>query len=181
MDQHRLRTVGVEDDHWVRTGCPKRGGGVVPKFADTVTAFIAVRSPISGSEFLEHRCPCKFVVSHQKYKDDSTPHGDRDPRSASLAASGSPFSARVRLARLPSRRRSDARRIRCISISKTRTSARSCARPGCSSTRHEDRLVILDEIHRAPELLLTLRGAIDRGRSRGRRAGRFLILGFGVP
>ena len=43
--------------------------------------------------------------------------------------------------------------------------------------RHEDRLVILDEIHRAPELLLTLRGAIDRGRSRGRRAGRFLILG----
>ena len=43
--------------------------------------------------------------------------------------------------------------------------------------RHEDRLVILDEIHRAPELLLTLRGTIDRGRSRGRRAGWFLILG----
>jgi len=43
--------------------------------------------------------------------------------------------------------------------------------------RHEDRLVILDEIHRAPELLLTLRGAIDRGRARGIRAGRFLILG----
>ena len=43
--------------------------------------------------------------------------------------------------------------------------------------RHQDRLVILDEIHRAPELLLMLRGAIDRGRSRGRRAGRFLILG----
>ena len=42
---------------------------------------------------------------------------------------------------------------------------------------HEGRLVILDEIHRLPELLLTLRGAIDRGRSRGRRAGRFLILG----
>ena len=43
--------------------------------------------------------------------------------------------------------------------------------------RHQDRLVILDEIHRAPELLLTLRGAIDRGRTTGRRAGRFLILG----
>ena len=43
--------------------------------------------------------------------------------------------------------------------------------------RHEDRLVILDEIHRLPELLLSLRGAIDRGRGRGRRTGRFLILG----
>ena len=43
--------------------------------------------------------------------------------------------------------------------------------------RYEDRLVILDEIHRFPELLLSLRGAIDRGRSRGRRFGRFLILG----
>ena len=43
--------------------------------------------------------------------------------------------------------------------------------------RYEDRLVILDEIHRFPELLLLLRGAIDRGRSRGRRTGRFLILG----
>lgn len=43
--------------------------------------------------------------------------------------------------------------------------------------RYEDRLVILDEIHRFPELLLSLRGAIDRGRSRGRRTGRFLILG----
>ena len=43
--------------------------------------------------------------------------------------------------------------------------------------RHERRLVVLDEIHRAPELLLALRGAIDRGRARGRRAGRFLILG----
>ena len=43
--------------------------------------------------------------------------------------------------------------------------------------RYEDRLVILDEIHRLPDLLLSLRGAIDRGRGRGRRAGRFLILG----
>ncbi len=40
-----------------------------------------------------------------------------------------------------------------------------------------DRLVILDEIHRAPELFQTLRGLIDQGRREGRRTGRFLILG----
>jgi len=42
---------------------------------------------------------------------------------------------------------------------------------------YEDRLVILDEIHRVPELFQTLRGLIDQGRRRGRRTGRFLILG----
>ena len=42
---------------------------------------------------------------------------------------------------------------------------------------HEDKLVILDEIHRAPELFQTLRGLIDQGRRRGLRTGRFLILG----
>lgn len=41
----------------------------------------------------------------------------------------------------------------------------------------EDRLVVLDEIHRAPQLFRELRGLIDRGRRRGRRTGRFLILG----
>jgi uncharacterized protein len=41
----------------------------------------------------------------------------------------------------------------------------------------EDRLVILDEIHRLPELLPELRGIIDRVRRRGRRTGRFLLLG----
>ena len=41
----------------------------------------------------------------------------------------------------------------------------------------EDRLVILDEIHRMPELFPTLRGIIDRGRRRGKGTGRFLILG----
>ncbi len=44
---------------------------------------------------------------------------------------------------------------------------------------YEDRLVILDEIHRMPELFPQLRGLIDRGRRRGRRTGRFLILGSG--
>lgn len=43
--------------------------------------------------------------------------------------------------------------------------------------RYEHRLVILDEIHRAPELFPELRGLIDEGRRAGRRAGRFLILG----
>ena len=42
---------------------------------------------------------------------------------------------------------------------------------------HEDRLVILDEVHRVPDLFQSLRGLIDRGRGRGRRAGRFLLLG----
>ncbi len=42
---------------------------------------------------------------------------------------------------------------------------------------HENALVILDEIHRAPELFQSLRGLIDRGRRRGKNAGRFLLLG----
>jgi predicted AAA+ superfamily ATPase len=41
----------------------------------------------------------------------------------------------------------------------------------------EDRLVVLDEIHRLPEIFQTLRGLIDEGRRRGLRSGRFLILG----
>jgi predicted AAA+ superfamily ATPase len=42
---------------------------------------------------------------------------------------------------------------------------------------YENRLVILDEIHRVPELFTTLRGLIDQGRRHGHRTGRFLILG----
>ena len=42
---------------------------------------------------------------------------------------------------------------------------------------YEDRLVILDEIHRVPELFQALRGLIDQGRRHGRRYGRFLMLG----
>lgn len=41
----------------------------------------------------------------------------------------------------------------------------------------DDRLVILDEIHRTPELFQTLRGVIDEGRRRGKGVGRFLVLG----
>ncbi len=42
---------------------------------------------------------------------------------------------------------------------------------------HEDELVILDEVHRVPELFQTLRGVIDRGRRLGKKTGRFLLLG----
>ena len=42
---------------------------------------------------------------------------------------------------------------------------------------HEDRLVILDEIHRVPELFQPLRSLIDLGRRKGNRYGRYLILG----
>ena len=42
---------------------------------------------------------------------------------------------------------------------------------------HEDKLVILDEVQRMPELFQSLRGLIDRGRRRNIRAGRFLLLG----
>lgn len=49
--------------------------------------------------------------------------------------------------------------------------------PALFLNSYEDRLVILDEIHRTPELFSELRGLIDRGRRRGRRTGRFLILG----
>lgn len=51
------------------------------------------------------------------------------------------------------------------------------ADPALFLTAYEDRLVILDEIHRVPELFQTLRGLIDQGRRRGRRTGRFLVLG----
>lgn len=44
-------------------------------------------------------------------------------------------------------------------------------------THHEDSLVILDEIHRVPEIFQSLRGLIDQGRERGKRTGRYLILG----
>jgi len=43
--------------------------------------------------------------------------------------------------------------------------------------QHTDELVILDEIHRAPEIFQTLRGVIDRARRKGRRTGLFLLLG----
>jgi predicted AAA+ superfamily ATPase len=51
------------------------------------------------------------------------------------------------------------------------------AEPTLFLRNYEDRLVILDEIHRVPELFMTLRGLIDEGRRSGHRYGRFLVLG----
>jgi hypothetical protein len=42
---------------------------------------------------------------------------------------------------------------------------------------HERELVILDEVHRLPNLFQPLRSLIDQGRRAGRRAGQFLLLG----
>lgn len=42
---------------------------------------------------------------------------------------------------------------------------------------HADELVVLDEIHRVPDLFETLRGVIDAGRREGKGTGRFLLLG----
>lgn len=42
---------------------------------------------------------------------------------------------------------------------------------------HEDKLVILDEVQRKPELFSVLRGLVDKGRCTGHRYGKFLVLG----
>jgi predicted AAA+ superfamily ATPase len=44
-------------------------------------------------------------------------------------------------------------------------------------SQHADKLVILDEIQRTPQLFRSLRGLIDTGRRRGQGKGRFLVLG----
>jgi len=54
---------------------------------------------------------------------------------------------------------------------------RKLADPALFLREYEDRLVVLDEIHRTPEVFQVLRGLIDEGRRRGRRTGRFLLLG----
>lgn len=42
---------------------------------------------------------------------------------------------------------------------------------------HADKLVILDEVQRYPDLFMSLRGVIDAGRREGPGNGRFLVLG----
>lgn len=42
---------------------------------------------------------------------------------------------------------------------------------------HQDKLIIIDEVHRAPGLFPVLRGIIDRSRRTGRRNGLYLLLG----
>lgn len=51
------------------------------------------------------------------------------------------------------------------------------AEPELYLAQHADKLVILDEIQRTPQLFRSLRGLIDAGRRRGQARGRFLVLG----
>lgn len=51
------------------------------------------------------------------------------------------------------------------------------AQPELYLADHLDKLVILDEVHRAPGLFPVLRGLIDRSRRAGRRVGQYLLLG----
>ena len=51
------------------------------------------------------------------------------------------------------------------------------AEPELYLAQHADKLVVLDEIQRTPQLFQSLRGLIDTGRRRGRGKGRFLVLG----
>ena len=51
------------------------------------------------------------------------------------------------------------------------------ADPELYLSEQEDRLVILDEIHRLPGIFQTLRALIDRWRRKGKRSGHFLLLG----
>lgn len=48
-------------------------------------------------------------------------------------------------------------------------------------SEHAQRLVILDEVQRCPDIFKSLRGLIDQGRQQGRRSGRFLLLGSAAP
>lgn len=51
------------------------------------------------------------------------------------------------------------------------------AEPEAYLARHLGKLVILDEVHRTPNLFPVLRGLIDRARRRNLRTGRYLLLG----
>ncbi len=51
------------------------------------------------------------------------------------------------------------------------------AQPELYLSGHLDKLVILDEVHRAPALFPVLRGLIDQARRSGHRAGQYLLLG----
>jgi predicted AAA+ superfamily ATPase len=49
--------------------------------------------------------------------------------------------------------------------------------PAAFLSLHSDKLVILDEIQRVPDLFMVLRGLIDKNRQAGRRGEQFLLLG----
>ena len=49
--------------------------------------------------------------------------------------------------------------------------------PSLYLASHQDKLVILDEVQRMPELFQSLRGLIDEGKRKGITSGQFLLLG----
>ena len=49
--------------------------------------------------------------------------------------------------------------------------------PAAFLSLHADKLIILDEIQRAPDLFMVLRGLIDTNRQAGRNDGQYLLLG----
>jgi len=51
------------------------------------------------------------------------------------------------------------------------------ADPELYFTSHEEKLVILDEIHRTPDIFKVLRSVVDRRRRKGIKVGEFLVLG----
>lgn len=55
--------------------------------------------------------------------------------------------------------------------------AAKLADPPAYFEAHADRLLVIDEVQRAPALFATLRGVIDQRRRAGRRTGQFLLLG----
>jgi uncharacterized protein len=51
------------------------------------------------------------------------------------------------------------------------------ASPAHYLAEHQDKLIILDEVQRVPELFQSLRGIIDKNKRAGRKASQFLLLG----
>jgi hypothetical protein len=94
--------------------------------------------------------------------------GSPEPPSPLAWTSSRPWhsSAHARSARRPSRGPSRPSDLACL------------AEPEQYLGGYADRLVILDEVQRAPELFPVLRGLIDRARRTGHRAGRFLMPGY---
>ena len=67
-------------------------------------------------------------------------------------------------------------RARYLDLESPRDRAR-LSDPEAYLEAQQERLVVLDEIHRMPELFTVLRGIVDRRRRAGHRAGQFLVLG----
>lgn len=67
-------------------------------------------------------------------------------------------------------------RVRYLDLESPADRAR-LADPAAYLEAQVGRLVILDEIHRVPELFSVLRGIVDRRRREGARTGHFLVLG----